>query len=186
MNKDKDKDKDKENDITNLKYTLDKQIDWIKASDTKTSIFLTFLGLFLTFVINKFNIFDPIIKIRGYKIFNNFSDLAFIFCWISYMLFLILFFISICFLLFSLSPRLKNNTDYKSLIYFGNIVENNFDDLKKYYNDWNIYDDLINQIYNDSIIANKKMKNFNFGIKYFVISILLLSIYLLSEVFFKW
>lgn len=61
----------------------------------------------------------------------------------------------------------------KSYLFFGSIAQ--YSSYEQYKNDVlnanedDIIDDLLNQVYQNSIICNNKYKNFNVGIKYFII-----------------
>ena len=145
---------------------------WINNSDNKTAIVLGLIGIFLTIIFTNGYFVNNIFKIITKMISNiNFSD-------ILYLLFLISL-IYICLyglwsLIKVLVPTLKMNTKTtKSYLYFGSI--SNYSSFKEYKNDLieassdDIIDDLLNQVYQNSIICNKKYINFAKGIKCFLI-----------------
>lgn len=145
---------------------------WINNSDGKTSIVLGLVGIFLTIIFTNSNMVKTLLNIIK-KLISNVC-----FCDVLYLLFLGIT-IFICFyglwlLIMVLLPTLKmNKKEIKSYMYFGSISKyatfNGFKDELKNASDENIVDDLLNQIYQNSIICNKKHVNFINGVKYFLI-----------------
>ena len=144
--------------------------EWINNSDNKTSIVLGIVGIILTIIFSNGSITNNLLKIiYGIILDINFDDI----------LYIIIFILLICFCIYGLYclikvliPTLKikfKNT--KSFIYFGSICKySNFKEYKKDLlkaNEDDILDDLLNQIYLNSIICNQKFINFARGINFF-------------------
>ncbi len=146
--------------------------EWINNSDNKTSVALGLIGILLTILFTTRNLFEKITQI----ISSIFSKIDF-----SDILFLIIFAISICFFVYGmwslikvLIPTLKMKVcNIKSYLFFGSIAQ--YSSYEQYKNDVlnanidDVIDDLLNQVYQNSIICNNKYKNFTVGIKYFII-----------------
>ncbi|KRL06147.1 hypothetical protein FD46_GL000253 [Liquorilactobacillus oeni DSM 19972] len=154
---------DNDKKIDYLKYTLDKQLNWIQKSDTKASIFLSATGVLITLLMNS----------KIITIFNNTAKYLHNRDSILLSFFVILLSISLCFIIIggvflflSIIPDLKSSSHQKSHIYFGDIDTSGLTELQQFFKeDTNILDDLLNQIFVNAQIANKKMKKCNLGIK---------------------
>ena len=139
------------------KQNLNNIQDWIKAADTKFSILLGVVAVL-------FGLTTVIFKSLPYIANNEFSATVFFVA-----LFTVLYILStvttllIC--LIGLFSRLKPNQD--SCLYFGCIANKNLSVFKQSIlsqTEEEKLDDLLNQIHINSIIANKKMKLFNYAI----------------------
>lgn len=147
---------------------------WINNSDSKSSIVLGLVGIFFTIIFTSTNLINNIIRIIS-EIGEHiiFSD----------VLYIIFFIISIVFCLYGIWSLIKvliptirlKNIRIKSYLFFGSIAQySNYKEYKDEYlkaNDDDIIDDLLNQIYQNSIICNKKYINFTNGLKYFLLSL---------------
>ena len=155
-----------------LYKNLDIINQWINNSDNKASIVLSFVGILLTIIFTTGTTLLQAIKIvKAIFLNTNFSDI----------LYLIFFLGAICFCILGLYdlikvliPTLKMKTDRtKSYMFFGSIAC--YDSFKDYKEDLlksteeDIFDDLLNQVYQSSIICKKKYANFAKGIKYFLV-----------------
>lgn len=163
----------------NIKEDLYKNFEiineWINNSDNKTSIVLGIVGIILTIIFSNGEIINNLLKIVNKLILDiNFDDI----------LYIIIFILLTCFCVYGLYclikvliPTLKikfKNT--KSFMYFGSVCK--YSNFKEYKDDLlnanedDILDDLLNQIYLNSIICNQKFINFAKGIKIFLIGLI--------------
>lgn len=154
-----------------LYKNLDIINQWINNSDNKAAIILGLVGILLTIIFTNGNVLSRTVKIMKEIFLNiNFSDI----------LYLIFFLGSICVCIFGLYalikvliPTLKMKTyRTKSYMFFGSIASYfSFNEYKEGLlksTEEDILDDLLNQVYQNSIICNKKFVNFSKGIKYFL------------------
>lgn len=155
-----------------LYKNLDNINQWINNSDNKTSIILGFIGIFITVIFTNNDMTKYMIKILN-NCFNKviFSDiLYFIFLFVAAFITMYGIFLLVKVLIPTL--RMKNGRN-KSYIFFGSIAK--YDNYIEYKNDLlnatenDLIDDLSNQIYQNSLIANNKYKNYTKGVKYFLI-----------------
>lgn len=179
-------------DKTDLADRLNRQLDWIKSCDTKASIVLAVVGIFLTIFtsshsLNTVNqIFSDII--RG----MNFSNLLYLVFFVgSWLLFA---YGAFC-LIRVLIPRLKANVIRDddlygdSLYYFEDISKNKFLDFKQKMSTITPEDeinDLLSQIYINAQICTIKYSYYKRGIKWTFISMaLLLVLYIMGVILLK-
>lgn len=154
-----------------LYKNLDIINQWINNSDSKASIILGLVGILLTIVFTNGSLTYYIMKIIKEVFLNiNFSDILYLLFFLSS--------IGICVyglyaLIKVLIPTLKMKTNKtKSYMYFGSIAQ--YSSLKEYkedlleINEESFIDDLLNQVYQNSIICKKKYINFTKGIKCFI------------------
>ena len=154
---------------------LDNVNFWINNSDTKASIILGFLGIFISIIFTNNKILAKIINI-----FNNlFIDISF-----DDIIYLILFALSIFSLFYGLYKLIKvlvpdlKLKDYsqKSPVYFGGIASyKSFNEYKedfKKLDDESFKEELLSQIYINSIICNNKFKNFKVGLIFSLLGII--------------
>ncbi|PFE34180.1 hypothetical protein CN270_10785 [Priestia megaterium] len=159
-------------DKNNLIERLDRHLDWIKSSDTKASIVLAVIGIFLTIFTSEISIkmlkqilSDSIQQIN----FANFLYLLFFgLAWIVFI------YGSYC-LVRVLIPRLSKETiayqgrDEDSLYYFETIAKSNFQDFKdKLFGTSEEEEilDILSQIYINAKICTIKYTYYGKGIKY--------------------
>ncbi|MDI6552120.1 DUF5706 domain-containing protein [Leuconostoc suionicum] len=165
-----------------LKYTLDKQLNWIQKADNKSSIFLSVTGILVTLLMNS----------KVISIFSIVTEYLFTHDVVLRSIFLLTLFVGIifvvigcAFLFFSIIPNLNNISNQNSHIYFGDIAKNDLAELKKFFDqESDFLGDLVIQVFVNAKIANQKMKNCNRGIVCvcvgFVIIFILILISLLS------
>lgn len=158
---------------------------WISNSDTKASIILGLLGVLMTVIFSNDSFLDTIIKLLQNVLSNmNFSDvLYFAFTFAS----LCLFVLGIYRLIRVLIPILKTNSSLnRSYIFFGYISNHpSFLDFKEDINnatEEELQNDILNQIYINSIICKNKFSNFIYGLKYSVLGLIFLIIMLIIGV----
>lgn len=154
-----------------LYKNLDIINQWINNSDNKASIILGLVGILLTIIFTTGNVTSQTAKIMKDIFLNiNFSDILYLIFFLESICVCIL---GLCDLIKVLIPTLKMKTNrIKSYMFFGSIAcyvsfkEYKEDLLKSTEED--IFEDLLNQVYQNSIICNKKYTNFAKGIKYFL------------------
>lgn len=154
---------------------LDKTNDWIKFSDTKAVVILTFYGIIITAIYSNSN------EVYAFLSGSIFS--------ISIAIIAVLLSItSVLFSFLSINPRLRNLNPH-SILYFGHIQENysNYTDYFEHSrdvisNDTEYEKQIAEQIYVNSKIAWKKFKNITYSLRCFFLSIL--SIFLLMIHYF--
>ncbi len=155
-----------------LYKNLDVINQWINNSDNKASIILGLVGILLTIIFTTGNITSQTTKIMKELFLNtNFSDILYLIFFLGSICVGIL---GLCDLIKVLIPTLKMKTNkIKSYMFFGSIAcytsfnEYKEDLLKSTEED--VFEDLLNQVYQNSIICNKKYENFAKGIKYFLV-----------------
>ncbi|MES5849312.1 MULTISPECIES: Pycsar system effector family protein [unclassified Bacillus cereus group] len=156
----------------NLIARLDRQLDWIKSCDTKASIVIAVLGVFLTIFTSE-NSINMLQKILSQPLKHiNFAN----------FLYLLLFVISWSIFIFGvyclvrvLIPRLnKDVLAYEgihngSLYFFETIAKNNFLEFKEKVTNTNEegeLEDILSQIYVNAKICTIKYTYYSKGIKY--------------------
>lgn len=179
MNSKKKEIKIKENTEQN-KYTLDLINQWIQYAENKASLLLAFIVAFsgiIQFICSK-------LIIPTYET----SPKLFIIFIIILALGIISFIISIIFFLMVIFPKLTgyNSTENKYSIFFEDIASfKSFDSYYKLVRESNIEQfnkEIIKEIYNNSKICSNKMKN----IKFAIISSIITSIFMISELLLCW
>ncbi|XXM72323.1 Pycsar system effector family protein [Lysinibacillus sphaericus] len=160
---------------------LDRHLDWIKSCDTKSSIVLAVVGIFLTLFTAEHSI-KMLMKIMILTFENiNFSNIIFlILCLIG-----LSFFVNGTYnLIRVLTPRLSKEVNLneevnvtRSLYFFESISRNKFSEFKERVISQSIEDeiyDLLTQIYVNARISSIKYKHYNKGIRYVFIGIALM------------
>lgn len=171
----------KNNKISNeeLNILLDREIGFVRDCDNKTSIMLTFIGIFLTFIFS-IGILKYIYNIFIY-IFHDEH--------IEYVLLIILFVFGVIFTIIGL---------FKFILLLYARTKPSGHDLKIYFHDISLnqsaaaYEkkilhmtndqfrsELINQIYINALICTKKYKFYNSGLKISMIGIGILLLFVL-------
>ena len=148
---------------------------WINNSDTKASITLGLIGVVFTIIFSDNSFINLTIQLLQKVIVElDFSDILFLLFLSLSFYFIIYGIYKICKVLI---PKLKiNGLISKSLTYYGYISTLTKDDYKnmiKNANNEDIFDDLLNQIYINSNICNKKFNNYKDGLLIFIIGLLL-------------
>ncbi len=167
-----------------LQFTLESVNSWVNNCDQKAGILLTIVGVAITVIMTS----DIIKSLRGY-IFAPFmeycsgaSDLSF--SWSRFTVFLLLviaitLLIVCCIYLFrAIRADIDNKKRYSenpnlertSYIFYGDISQMKYDDYKK--GGVKFEDDLKSQIYINSKIATTKFRNYNEGLFWFKIMLL--------------
>lgn len=149
----------------------ERNCDWIKFSDTKAGILLTIYGIIITII------------------YSNSSDLYLVLNQSKILVFTstvvgITSIISVSFSFLCINPRLKN-TNIKSNIFFGTITKNhlNLKSFKESLKKHKLKEDLQEQVYTTSKIADKKFKNITWSIRFFVLSLFILIINIIIHLF---
>lgn len=151
------------NGVEYLQFVLRANHDLIKGADQKISIFLAFLGFFiplvyfpfLQFVLKNFLILD----LTTFILF----ELGFIFLTLTLLK-----------TLWGLIPTLSKRSFPKSLIYFGDIAAMKFSDFKiavAGLSDAKFKEDLRDQVYITSKIAQRKHSHFDNAVWLFYLSL---------------
>lgn len=154
--------------------TLEMINTWINNIDTKVSFAIAILGVMIGFIFGKgtpkafINIgkASRLIEVNGGELIG-----ALLVCGLY-----ILSFISIICLIFAILARVKNDSELKSIFFFGTIASMK---LIEYCNKLNsmseeeLLKDLAQQIYINSQICTKKIKYYNIGIKFLVVTTIL-------------
>lgn len=163
------------NDLLN---ELDRHLDWIKSCDTKASIALTMLGVFIVIISSELFL-DSQKKIVLKAFYNiNFSNLIYLI--IGLFLYL-LFFNGVYNIIKVLIPQLKktvetyNGIENDSLFYFESISSKSYSDYKKQrYNRTSEEEinDILCQIYINSKISTRKHYFYRNGLVFVVWGIL--------------
>lgn len=170
---------DNDKKIEYLKYTLDKQLNWIQKSDTKASIFLSIIGVLITLLMNSKTI---LLLHKTVKYLQNHDVILLSLFTITFFISLILIISGGLLLFFSINPSLKSPSNQKSHIYFGDIDENGLTDLQNFFQKRaNVSADLINQIFVNAKIANKKMKKCNLGLLLSCLGFCFIFIFLITS-----
>ncbi len=138
---------------------LERNSDWIKFSDVKAGVIITVYGIIISIIYS--NATDVYVALK-----NN---------WLPILLFIsagCCTTVSIIFAFKCINPRLKNNKSDSNL-YFGSIAKNysKFEDYRASLKNVNYKEDLEEQVYTTSKIANDKFINVTWCIRFFTISI---------------
>ncbi len=153
------------NNIDFLQNELIRASDWLKFAEQKINLLSVYYGLWITYITQ--NIKD--IK----KIFVE-ESCSKIFIFIFFILTLIIW---IYFLFKVIFPNLKNISTDKSFFFFSHISSIKIlDYLKEFKNLTNEEKDnqILEQIYTNSIIVNENMKNIIFSFKILFINLIFL------------
>lgn len=149
---------------------LDRVLEWIKACDTKASIFLAVIGLIMTILSSEF-FFTKYKLIVKYNLMNfdlsNFLFLSFI------VIFVILFLFGVVCLVLELNPSIvskKNaNQNIDSLYFFESISRKNLTQFEQEISEVDVEKDIKDigtQLYINSKICARKYKYTKLGILY--------------------
>ncbi len=143
---------DKKVVIQRLQFELDKNTDWIKTADQKTSIYLAFLGFLVTLLSPKIILWIATHQcpIDSWKLYIM-------------ALGLLIFIGGLFYCVFALISKLKGNRKMKGLVYFGDIRQLEYHDYSKKIHAQSQEDyieDLIEQVYTTAVIAYDKHTQF--------------------------
>lgn len=170
---------------------LERTISFINNCDNKASIFLGILGVIFSVILSGDISFD---------IYNYlFNDSILTFCDFLYYIFLfgaiVVFLFGVGNLISVLYAKVKINCDDKifkdinqnTLIFFDHIYKNNtYKQFKKRFvnmNDDDYLNDILSEIYFNSMIASEKYKKYNTGVKYIISGFILFIILLFFKIF---
>lgn len=160
--------------------TLNMINEWIRSSDTKTSILMTMVALFSSLSISMFETLKNIISFSA----NPFLSTIIV---IVFVLYIFLFIVIFYFSFISLVARICiKNINSKSLFFFGNIADlekNEFIEKTSKIVDKDIINDLKEQIVINSKIAKMKLKYFNYSLKASIFLLLCETILLVIYMF---
>lgn len=181
---------DKKFDKDNLLEQLDRHLDWIKSCDTKSSIVLAAIGIFLTLFTSDYSI-NMINEILSSLIQNiNFSNLLYlVLCTFFSFLFLYGSYCLVLVLIPSLSADVKaydSSTHKDSLYYFEDVSKNTFNEYKeKVFNRSHEEEivDILSQIYVNAKISTRKFIYYSKGIKCTFIGIAGLIVFYIVGIF---
>ncbi|PET27185.1 hypothetical protein CN518_27620 [Bacillus anthracis] len=159
-------------DKNNLIERLDRNLDWIKSCDTKASIVIAVLGVFLTIFTSE-NSIDMLKTILSQPIKHiSFSNFLYL---ISFISSLAIFIFGLYCLIRVLIPRLSKETQVyertynDSLYFFETIAKNSFQEFKNKVEQTSEDDeikDILFQIYINAKICTIKYNYYSKGIKY--------------------
>ena len=165
-----------EKQVEEAKATLERINSWINNCDTKAGAILALLGVILTLVMTNEGL-SACYEIASKAMANRtFSDIFYLIIW----------FVSFACLIFGLYRLISalfatiNSEKYKqakletdSRIFFGFIgATPTYQEYRDKFAEMTIAEytnDLLSQVYINSLIANKKFKNYNQGLKYAII-----------------
>lgn len=154
--------------------TLEIINSWISNIDTKVSFSLALIGVLSTLIFNSElpSAFKRISEVSKLGELNGGDVIGAILVAILY----ILSFISIISFMLSITARVKSENNNPSIFFFGSISSMSLSQYKQKINEMsvnNIVEDLQEQIYTNSKICIKKVKFYNIGSKFLLLTILL-------------
>lgn len=154
--------------------TLEIINSWISNIDTKVSFSLALIGVLSTLIFNSElpSAFKRISEVSKLGELNVGDVIGAILVAILY----ILSFISIISFMLSITARVKSENNNPSIFFFGSISSMSLSQYKQKINEMsvnNIVEDLQEQIYTNSKICIKKVKFYNIGSKFLLLTILL-------------
>lgn len=175
-----------------LREQLDRHLDWIKSCDTKASIVLAVVGIFLTIFASESSINMLNLVFSGVFQHLNFSNL----------LYLLFFFFSLCVFIYGayslirvLVPRLSKEaqlyegTHTDSLYFFEAIGKNTFPEFKEKMArrvEGDDMSDILSQVYINAKICTVKYSYYNKGIKFSFLGIAgILILYVIGIILLK-
>ncbi len=178
-----------------LQFTLESINLWLNNCDQKAGMLLAVIGVAITILFTS----DFVKLIRGY-IFTPFFEFCegqgeFLFSWGRFSVFIFLvvvavFLIITCYYLFkSIEANINYTKMYeenpglvkKSYIFFGSISGMKYEDFKK--DDINYDSDLKSQIYVNSKIATAKFQNYNEGLCWFKLLLMVVGMLFVAVMF---
>lgn len=151
--------------LENLEFVLGSTHGLIKGADTKISIFLAFLGVFVPFV------YFPFLQFI-LKYWLNLDQVTFV----LFELGLLLLILTILKVIWGIIPSLNKSKFPRSLIFFGEVATKEFHAYKVAISGWTktqYREDLENQHYINSKIARRKHNHFNDAVWLFLFSLVL-------------
>ena len=146
-----------------LQKELERVSGWIRLSDRKTTFLSVYYTGIITYVVKNLDLF-------------KFSDQD-VFIYILIILFFGSLFFGLFFLLLSIFPRTKNNNTSESLFFFGTVAQMkivDYLDKINFISEEKAKNQILEQIYSNSVIADKKMRNIKNSIKSLILVIVFL------------
>lgn len=164
--------------------TLERNIGFISNCDNKTSIVLTALGVLLTIILTNDGLNAIFNIVRSCINEKTFCSVLYLICFAITLVILFLGMYNLGSVLIArTSINMKRDNSSNSKIFFSGIIK--YGDLKiykeKFYmmNQQELLNDLIDQIYINADIAQKKYTKYNLGFKLSIIGFLLFILILL-------
>ncbi|MDG0950047.1 Pycsar system effector family protein [Bacillus paranthracis] len=164
-------------DKNNLTERLDRHLDWIKSCDTKASIVIAVLGVFLTIFTSE-NSIKMLKQILSQPLQHiNFANLLYL---LLFVVSWVIFIYGVYCLVRVLVPRLSKDAlsydgiNNDSLYFFESIAKNNFLEFKDKMNNTEENDeiaDILSQIYVNAKICTTKYSYYSKGIKFAALGI---------------
>lgn len=180
-----------------LKFTLESVNSWVNNCDQKAGMLLAVIGVAITILFTG----DFVKFIREY-IFTPFIEFCegqgeYLFSWgrftvFSLLVFAVVFLIKACYYLFKAIGANINYTKMyeenpglvkKSYIFFGTISSMRYEDFKK--DEVDYIEDLKSQIYVNSKIATNKFQNYNEGLSWFKLLLLVVGMLFVAVMFMQ-
>jgi len=157
-----------------LQEELKRVSDWIKLSDQKTAFLAVYYSAVAGFAVSqKEEAISKFLSSEGWVLNLLYIDL---------LLIILTFSFGMYFLFSSIFPRLNNSFTDESLFYFGTISKMKFVDFIKKLGTLSAIESkkqLVEQIYTNSLIADRKMKRVGACIRCLFVLIFLVMIFIL-------
>ena len=134
-----------------LQSQLTRSEDWVKNADTKIGVLMAFIGVFIVVLMHRFLSIVFTVNSPTYLV-------------VSYVVSLFLVSYIIVKLLLGIIPRLKNDKERKSLLFYvhvKNMKLSNYKNKMLKLTDREYMDALVDQVYIISSIATRKMRMFH-------------------------
>ena len=162
--------------VEEAKATLERINSWINNCDTKTGAILALLGVILTLVLTNEGLSTCREIASKAMASRTFSDILYLIIWFVSFACLILGLFKLISALFATTSSEKfkqGKLETDSRIFFGSIgTTPTYQEYRDKFTGMTISDyinDLLSQVYINSLIASKKFKNYNQGLKYAII-----------------
>ena len=166
-----------DNKIEYALKVLERTDSWIDNCDNKMSVLLGALGIMLTILVST----ESVSKACGFilRLFEDLNMHSILFL-IAFFIVLISYIINIFHIVNTVFARIDNNRYFqkkmskKSNVFFGSVSEMSFAEFKNGFvheTTEQQINDILSQIYINSVIASRKYKNYNRSLKWSVISI---------------
>ena len=165
-----------EKQVEEAKATLERINSWINNCDTKAGVILALLGVILTLVMTNEGP-SACYEIASKAMANRtFSDIFYLVIWfVSFacLIFGLYRLISALFATINSEKNKQAKLETDSRVFFGSIgATPTYQEYRDKFAEMTIAEytnDLLSQVYINSLIANKKFKNYNQGLKYAII-----------------
>ena len=174
------------------KYLLNRVDGWINNCDNKVSIILGVSGVILTVIMTSEGI-KKIINII-YKVIHyiyEYNHLAFLY-FVTFMFSMMMILYGLIRFIMVIIARI-NERKYKqegliinSIVFYGTIARRKFKTFQEEYfnlSEKEVLNEILSQVYINSLIAEEKFKNYNIALKYLGIGIFLFCIEIIIGLF---